>query len=296
MRSGRSRPVNALPPLDIIVVNFNSGSHLAACLASVRAHVPDAHTFVVDNASTDDSARAADGLAEVTLARQPLNVGFAAGVNAGLRLGRAPRVLLLNPDCVLREDSLPALHAELDAHPACAIAGPRVLNEDGTVQGSVRGDPTLLTGLFGRTSLLARWFPGSSIARRNVRTLAPDTGTRSDAVDWVSGACMLARRDVIEAAGGFDERYFLYWEDADLCRRLRGAGHTVRYVPSATVVHIGGRSSASAKDLSIRAFHRSAFEYYRIHVARTPLSRAFAWLVLTVRCAWKRAATRLKAT
>ena len=104
-------------------------------------------------------------------------------------------------------------------------------------------------------------------------------------VDWVSGACMLIRRAAFEAVGGFDERYFLYWEDADLCRRLRARGHEIRYVPAAAAVHVVGTSSRTAKAASIRAFHDSAYLYYATHVARSAFDvrRPFARILLAVR-------------
>src|SRR4030095_7209730 len=120
------------------------------------------------------------------------------------------------------------LQGHLDAHEACAIVGPRVLDPDGSVQGSARGDPDMLTGLFGRTGPLRFLLPSSSLSKRNVVS-----GGGSATVDWVSGACMLVRRTAFEDVGGFDARYFLYWEDADLCRRLRARGHEIRYVPDA---------------------------------------------------------------
>jgi N-acetylglucosaminyl-diphospho-decaprenol L-rhamnosyltransferase len=103
----------------------------------------------------------------------------------------------------------------------------------------------------------------------------------------VSGACMMARRRALEAVGGFDERYFLYWEDADLCRRLRDRGFTTRYVPDTCVVHSVGGSSRSVRVLAVRAFHRSAYRYYASHVARSRVQQAFAWILLQARCHWK---------
>ena len=105
-------------------------------------------------------------------------------------------------------------------------------------------------------------------------------------VDWLSGACMLARRTALEQVGGFDERFFLYWEDADLCRRLRLHGHHVRYVPSATAIHRVGQSSRTARTFAIRAFHRSAYLYSATHVAPAPLNpkRALARAILSTRC------------
>jgi hypothetical protein len=280
--------------LSIIVVNFNAGSHLTSCLTSIREHARNAAIVVVDNASTDGSERAAENPAvNARLMRNRLNVGFGAAANQGLAVSDTPFVLLLNPDCRLLSGATEALLDEMKRHPECAAAGPRVLDEDGSVQGSVRGDPSLMTGLFGRTTLLTRLFPHSGAARRNVRTLdgALGSGT-SIAVDWVSGACLMLRASAVQAINGFDERYFLYWEDADLCRRLRNAGCSTRYVPSAAVVHTVGRSSRTAKALSIRAFHRSAFIYYATHVGRSALTRGLARAVLEIRCRFKLLADR----
>ncbi len=280
--------------LAILIVNFNSGAHLDACLRSIDDGA-DARVVVIDNHSTDGSERAAETRPErVTLLRNPVNVGFARAVNQGLASSQGPLVMLLNPDCVLRPGLVPALVTDLDAHPECAIAAPAILNEDGTVQGSLRGDPTMWTGLFGRSTLLTRLFPHSRLARRNVPTAGrPALGGPSTQADWVSGACMLARRQALEAVGGLDERYFLYWEDADLCRRLRQRGYTTRYVPAGQVVHQVGGSSQSARGLAIRAFHQSAYTYYATHVARGPFGRAVARLLLGARCWVKLLANRV---
>jgi GT2 family glycosyltransferase len=119
-----------------------------------------------------------------------------------------------------------------------------------------------------------------------------DVGNASDDVDWVSGACMMSRRDMLKAVEGFDERYFLYWEDADLCRRLRGRGWSIRYVKNAEVVHQVGQSSRTVQRLAIRAFHDSAYIYYATHVARTRLMRGVARVTLKVRCLLKQTTPR----
>jgi GT2 family glycosyltransferase len=278
--------------ITIVLVNFNSGPHLGTCLRSIAEHAPFAEVIVIDNASRDGSEEAAaQAGAPVALIRNTVNAGFARAVNQAFAAGASDYVLILNPDCVLFAGVLPALTRELDDHSECAIAGPAILDEDGSLQGSVRGDPTMLTGLFGRTTLLTRLFPNSNLARRNVRTTMANPDSRE--ADWVSGACMLARRAAVDAVGGFDERYFLYWEDADLCRRLRARGYTTRYVPAGRVMHIGGRSSQSARGAAIRAFHRSAFTYYATHVARGRFTRTLAWLLLTGRCQVKLLASRM---
>jgi hypothetical protein len=282
-----------IPEVAAVIVNFNAGAELGRTLQSIA----DAMTgrsweaVVVDNASSDGSADVAGGFRpHVRLVRNAVNVGFAAGVNRGVAGSSAPLVLLINPDCRLEPGAYVALRAELEAHPSCAIAGPLILDPDGSVQGSARGDPDMLTGVFGRSSALQRVLPRLTVSRRNVVAAdAIGTGRPSIVVDWVSGACMLVRRSALERVGGFDERYFLYWEDADLCRRLRARGHEIRYVPGATAVHRVGHSSRTAHAAAIRAFHRSAYLYYETHVAPGAFNpkRVLARVLLGLRCRWR---------
>ena len=278
------------PQVAAILVNYNAGEELRAALQSIADDLQDTcwEGVVVDNASSDGSASIATAFApQVRLLGNEENLGFSRGVNLALRATSAPLVLVMNPDCRLLPGAIGALRRELDADPSCAIAGPRILDPDGSVQGSARGDPDMLTGLFGRSTLLRRVFPGLRVARRNVvGDEAVARGAGSVVVDWLSGACMLARRAPLEEVAGFDERYFLYWEDADLCRRLRGRGYVVRYVPGAGAVHQVGRSSRTAQAAAIRAFHASAYRYYATHVApgRFSVKRGLARVLLALRC------------
>jgi GT2 family glycosyltransferase len=279
--------------LSIVIVNFNAGAALRDTLQSLDSGLSefDWEAVVVDNASTDGSDRLVEHAdTRVRLLRQDRNLGFARAVNAGLAATTAPLVLVQNPDCSLRPGAVAVLKRALDAHHEAAVVGPRILNPDGTIQESARGDPNLLTGLFGRTTVLSRLAPNLAIVRRNLAARqALEDGAESAAVDWISGACMLARRQALSAVGGFDERYFLYWEDADLCRRLRSAGWTARYVPGAVVVHRVGGSSQSVPRLAIRAFHQSAYRYYVTHVVPQPWhpGRLVAWAILSTRSAFK---------
>ena len=275
--------------LTAIIVNYNAGDELAAALRSVAVECAglEWEAIVVDNASTDDSVAAVVHAPRVTLVRNDVNVGFSRAVNQALALSAAPLILLINPDCELKDGALAELRAVLDGDPSCAIAGPRILDPDGGVQGSARGDPNMLTGAFGRTGGLRALLPSASAARRNV--VVEDAlagGAASKVVDWVSGACMLIRAAPLRAVGGFDDRYFLYWEDADVCRRLRQNGYRIRYVPAAVAVHVVGRSSRTAQAASVRAFHASAYRYYATHVARHVWDprRLAARVLLTVRC------------
>lgn len=281
-----------VPEVTAILVNYNAGAELRRALQSIAAELVGHpwEAVVVDNASTDGSGEIAMEFApHATLIRNAENVGFGRGVNQALKRSSAPLVLVMNPDCRLVGGALTTLRAEIEEHDLCAVVGPRILDPDGSVQGSARGDPDMFTGLFGRTGILQRLMPGLAASRRNVVAgEVTRSGHSSTVVDWVSGACMLARRAPLHGAGGFDERYFLYWEDADLCRRLRAAGYHVRYVPDATAVHRVGHSSRTVRARAIRAFHASAYVYYTTHVARGRLNpkRLVARAILTSRCVW----------
>ena len=280
------------PVVSAVLVNYNAGDELRRALQSLADELAGQswEAVVVDNASVDGSIAIVDQFAPMARAiRNTENVGFGRGINQALAATTGPLVLLMNPDCRLVAGAIDMLKTVLAKEKECAIVGPRILNPDGSVQGSARGDPDMLTGLFGRTALLRRLFPGLGVSKRNlVSSDAVRAGAESVVVDWLSGACMLARRDALDTVGGFDEAYFLYWEDADLCRRLRSRGYHVQYVPGATAIHRVGHSSRTVRGVAIRAFHESAYRYYTTHVApaafdlRRPLARA----MLAARCRW----------
>jgi N-acetylglucosaminyl-diphospho-decaprenol L-rhamnosyltransferase len=276
----------------IVVVNFNTGALARACVTAAAADLggADWDAVVVDNASGDGSVAALAGLERTRIIANQRNIGFGAAVNQAVRDTGAPLLWLLNPDCEVREGAFAALRETLEAHAECAIAAPRLLNADGSVQASARGEPSAWTGLFGRHTLLTRVFPSSSIARRNLPAQdLVDAGVESAAVDWVMGAAMLVRRESFDLVGGFDERYFLYWEDADLCRRLRQRGLTTRYVPRAVVRHPGGASARTSSAFATRAFHDSAYRYYATHVVPSPWhpARWLARVALPLRAWWR---------
>ncbi|MGH9253119.1 MAG: glycosyltransferase family 2 protein [Vicinamibacterales bacterium] len=277
------------PHVSAVLVNYNVGLELRCALQSIADELAGGEweAVVVDNASSDgSSAVTAEFAPQARLLRNDENLGFARGVNQGLAATSGALVLIMNPDCRLVPGALGALRVELERSPTCAIVGPRILDPDGALQGNARGDPDMLTGLFGRTALLRRVLPMLAVSQRNVVSdVAERNGRSSVTVDWLSGACMLARRDALEGVRGFDERYFLYWEDADLCRRLRARGHEVKYVPGATAIHHAGQSSKSLRARAIRAFHESAYLYYVTHVApHSTLKRLLARVLLSARC------------
>jgi GT2 family glycosyltransferase len=280
------------PDAAIVIVSYRSGEAARTCLDAAIADLGSVRweAVVVDNASDGNGLAAASLLPNVRLVANPINVGFGAAVNQAARATSAPLLWLLNPDCVVQPDAFAALRRVLEGDPRCAIAAPRLMNVDGTVQESARGEPRALTGLFGRNTWLTRYFPSSRIVRRNLRAAElVASGAESATIDWAMGAAMLVRREAFDEVGGFDERFFLYWEDADLCRRLRDRGWTVRYVPGSRVTHAGGASAKTDPALAARAFHRSAYLYYSLHVvpARWHPLRGLARVALTLRAEWR---------
>jgi GT2 family glycosyltransferase len=257
------------------VVNWNVAEAATRCLRAVARELAtvSGECIVIDNASfTGDVAGLGDACPEADIVRNPRNVGFAAAANQGVRRGRGRYVLLLNPDAFLGEGTLRHLVEYLDAHPVVGLVGPRILNPDGSLQGSARGFPGPLTAFFGRSSILTRLFPGNALTRRNLPALSPmprgpmPVDQMPMPVDWVSGGCVMIRREAFEQVGGFDEQFVMYWEDADLCWRLHQAGWQVWYDPRVPVVHTVGASSEQALTRCTIEFHRSAYRIYRKQV------------------------------
>jgi GT2 family glycosyltransferase len=257
----------------IVIVNWNAGAALHDCLAAVFASdgVDRDQVIVVDNASTDGSQYGLTATyPTLEVIQNSRNVGFARAVNQGLLAARGEFAVLLNPDVILEPYALFRLIEFMTEHPEAGVAGPRLLDRDGAIQGSARRDPSPWTALFGRSAPLTRLFPNNPVSQREIPALSVEDGGPIQ-VDWISGACLVARRAAWEEVGLLDERFFLFWEDADWCRRFRQAGWRVYYVPSASGVHLVGVSRARRPLGSIRDFHVSAYRYYRKHQGRHAL-------------------------
>ncbi len=243
-----------------VVVNYNYGDLLARGVRSVldetSAGAPD--VVVVDNGSTDGSAvalRAALPAARTLDA--PGNVGYARGANLGIAATDAPVVAVLNGDVELKPGVAAAMLAALAADARLGAVGPKILNPDGSVYPSARSDPGLFVALaHAALGLVWRTNPWT----RRYRQLDVDP-TRPRAVDWISGAAVWLRREALDDVGGWDERYFMYMEDVDLCLRLRRAGWRVQYEPSGEVVHAQGASTSQRPYRMIVEHHRSVWRF-----------------------------------
>lgn len=245
--------------VDAVIVSYRSAATLRGCVAPLAA-LPDVRVTVVDNASPDRSLDAVAGL-DVDTVRSPRNGGFSYGCNLGAARGDAPYLLFMNPDARIDAESLAALVRVLESVPAAGLAAPRLVDEDGSLAWSLRRFPRQRS-TFAQALFLHRLRPRAAWSDELVRD--PAAYGRAGAPDWVSGACMLVRRSAFETVGGFDEDFFLYCEDTDLCRRLWSAGHAVRFEPAAVARHVGGASSGAGETQAIAA--RSRVLYARKHM------------------------------
>jgi N-acetylglucosaminyl-diphospho-decaprenol L-rhamnosyltransferase len=258
----------------IIIVNYHSWPLTLACVASLRATGrDDVEVFVVDN----DSEAVPDLPTDVRLVRSGENLGLTRAWNRVIPETTGTLVVLLNPDTAVEEDFFDRVEDFFEGEPSAGVAGPRILDAEGELQLSARREISLLSGLLGRTSLLTRLFPKSPLVKNQFPAL--EDLSRPTEVDWVSGACMVVGRTALERILPLDERFFLYFEDADLCRRAREAGHPVFYLPGVEVIHQTGGSSRS-KPRAIWLLHKSAFLYHRKHGPHGPLNLYSAAVLL----------------
>ncbi|MEP6503419.1 MAG: glycosyltransferase family 2 protein [Betaproteobacteria bacterium] len=253
--------------LTIVIVSYNTQALLDPCLGALAKAcepVGPCDTILVDNASRDGSAEHVEARwPDVRLIRSGGNLGFGRANNLALPFFDSPYLLLLNTDAFVQEDSVAKAMAFMAATPGCGILGVRLTGRDGDVQPSCRYFPTPLNVFLGRTGL-ARRFPG-------VRLIDGPDWAPADVreCDWVPGCFYLIRKEVIAQVGLFDPRYFLYYEEVDHCLAAQRAGWKIMYLPTTTVVHIGGESAKADSKLTSggkqidRISMESAMLYFR---------------------------------
>ena len=263
--------------LSIVIVSFNARADLENCLRSLTYAPPTiAHDVtVVDNASTDGSVEAVrDGYPGVGLIAQGTNAGFAAANNAGIRATRGELLLLLNSDTIVPAGAIDTLVERLRVHADAAVAGPRLVNGDGSTELSFGSMINPFVELKQKTIL--------ALHERGVRPVSEwlqQASQREQFVDWVSGACLLVYRTDAVAAGLLDERYFLYTEDVDFCAAIRARGRKILFTPAAQITHLRGRSRAVVPARANVAYRRSHIAFYEKHHPRwVPILKAYLWL------------------
>ncbi|HEU5101966.1 MAG TPA: glycosyltransferase family 2 protein [Roseiflexaceae bacterium] len=281
--------------IGVVIVSFNTCELLRGCLESLRACALPLRVVVVENGSRDDSAAMTRAcFPEAELIELDHNVGFAAGTNIGIQgLGVRCReaqpmpntqhptpdyILLLNPDTIVHPGAIEALAAFLDAHPRVGAVGPRLLNSDGSLQPAAFRFPTLsmsVLDLFppgealpGR--LYNSWWHGRYPCERDAEQPFP--------IDHPLGACILARRAVVEQVGMLDERFFMYAEEIDWCYRIRQAGWSIWQEPRARVTHVGGAATSQFRSRMLIALYDSRLRFFRKHY-RSGFIRWNMWIV-----------------
>ncbi|MBI3967978.1 MAG: glycosyltransferase family 2 protein [Chloroflexi bacterium] len=274
--------------LSVVVVSFNTHELLRACLDSVLSQrLPPERgdrleLIVVDNASSDGSADMVETVFgdSVGLVRNKWNLGFAAANNLGLRRAKGRYVMLLNSDTVVQRDAFLTLVRFMDHHPEVGMAGPRLLNPDGTIQPASFHFPTLLM-------LWLDFFPShprllGSVWNGRYRA---ELAERPFSIDHPLGACIIVRREAMDEVGILDEGFFMYCEEVDWCYRMRASGWKIYHVPNARVLHYGGQSARQVSDEMFYQLHRSRLRLIRRHFS--PRRRALAEQIIRLGLRWR---------
>jgi len=259
------------PDVSVVIVNWNTKLRLERCLAALALAAPEgsAEIAVVDNGSTDGSqAMVAERFPGVRLIQNRDNLGYGRAANAGVKAGTGRYALILNSDCELTAGALKTMTERLNCDPAVGGVFCKLQNPDGSLQPSVHdrfpspwgmlgdliGWPSLRFAVY-RRPWLHRWLlRGTLLLHKRERD-----------VEWGGGACFLVRRSAFVSVGGFDERFFMYYEDIDLCQRLRAAGHRLLYTPAASAVHHWGESTAQAPERMLVESYRSRRQYFKTY-------------------------------
>lgn len=278
------------PPLvSVILVNYNGAAVVLNCLRSLQQFSRSVATeiILVDNASEDGSPdQIAQEFPQIELIRLAQNVGFGAGNNLGARQARGEFLFLLNTDTLLIEEVLPELIRLMQAHPEAGIIGPRLLNADRTLQLSIARE----IGIKGEFQTL-RQLQKSKHAHQQEAVFAQYQSLQ--AVDIVVGAAFLIRKSLFQQLGGFDQNFFMYFEESDLCQRARDAGWQVLYTPTVSLIHLGGYSVGQRSQQMALEYRRSQLYYYQKHrpLVEQLTLRIYLWIKFSL--LWVKAGDRL---
>jgi GT2 family glycosyltransferase len=286
--SAKLSPASAHHDLSVVIVSFNTREVLRRCLETLESEASQVslEILVVDNGSKDGSVdMVARDFPQVRLIHSGTNLGFAAANNLMFPEGLGRYFILLNSDAFLQPGCLQKAIDYMDRHPKAGLGGGRLIGEDGAWQPSARLFPSLFNDFLSMTGL-AHKFRSSRFFGRADRTWAdPLEATETD---WVPGAFSIVRSTVLEQIGGFDDAFFLYYEEVDLCRRIKAAGYAIHYWPDLVVIHLGGESSKSMPNVARSASGaqltlwrlRSGYLYYRKHHG------AAAWRSMALEYGW----------
>jgi GT2 family glycosyltransferase len=258
-----------VPQVDVVIVTYNSEEYIRSCVLPLCGDA-DINVIVIDSDSQD---RTLELLEDLPVTRIPLhrNRGFAHACNVGWRQGRAPYILFLNPDATIEPTALHVLVDSASESPRVGAVAPKIVDRRGALDYSQRRFPRVRS-TFSQALFLHRLFPTADWADELVRDARAYEHRQSP--EWASGACLLVRRDALDKLGGFDEAFFLYCDDMDLCRRLRDVGLEILFVPEAVALHEGGASMPRGSLLPMLAESRIRFAHKHGDFLTTALERS----------------------
>ena len=264
-----------MPEISLILVSFNDWIHLEKCLQSLKGCLPelDLEIVVVDNNSTDGSPDLIKkNFPKIKLICNKENLGFSKANNLGIRASAGEFVLFLNSDTIVNTQALTVLLEGMKRNPSIGAVGPALLSGQETYQVSF-GKKVDFFSEFIQKGFFNFYYSKKIKSDRKVRE-----------VGWLSAACLLVRRKALDEAGGFDENYFLYFEDIDLCCQIRQEGWTLRFCPQAQIIHIGGTSTSAVKNSSRYHYRKSQIYFYRKHNSRLSqgLLKIYLWINITI--------------
>ena len=263
-QAGKANSIKEMK-LSIIIVSWNVREDLLRCMRSIDENKPSCtfEIIIVDNASTDDTANMIKkSFSEVKLITNHQNRGFAAANNQAIEQSQGEYVLLLNPDTILHPKSLDILVRFMDNNKDVGACGPKLLNDDGTTQRSVRHFPDFCSALYRNTIFRTLRLFHKQYHRYRMLDFSYD---RQMEVDILMGAALMTRRSIINEIGAMDESFFMYYEEADLCYRIKQAGWHITFIPTAVITHLGGQSSGQIPVRTRIRMLKSLLIFFRKH-------------------------------
>lgn len=270
--------------VSFIIVDYNAFVPLQRLMDTIREKTKDIsyEIIIVDNSKDTKESFFQKNYPDIKYILNNKNLGFGKAANIGINNSAGRYVLLLNPDTRLKNNMALLLAQFLDHHPNVGIVGGKILNDDGSLQFSCRSFPSYKTAFFNRYSLLTRMFPKNRYSITYINPINSHNETAE--VDWLSGSCMMVRKQALETVGLFDENFFMYCEDVDICHRMKLLGWKVVYSPEAVIYHSIGKSSAQNKVKAIRERHKSMWTYYKKYFNRHKAKDSIIWFGIVSRC------------
>ncbi len=270
--------------LSCIIVNYQNSKSLKCCLDSIYQTIEeiDLEVIIVDNSEEDPGLKSIkENYPKVHIVDNPTNVGFSKANNQAASIALGEFLFILNPDTILKKNTVNSMFKHISSHQEIGVLGPKVLNPNGSLQYSCRRYPTLWTGLFNRYSILSRFYPQNRFTSHYLMLDFDHNDTTP--VDWLSGCCLMISKSIFKKINGFDENYFLFNEDIDLCRMVHKTGKKVVYFPEAKVFHKVSTSNSKTSAKVIIQRHLGMMYYFKKHHSKNLLIRGIVNFLISIR-------------